>query len=407
MTDMARKRPRSPSTLFTPCPATLRSPRHQHVSTCSFSATIAAPQYRLRTKVPLLPSAATVSADHLMMSLPFRLKHDVSKLRSGLRPSTFFYSCRVLGPHTLHRNNSHVGTYALDDSRSGVPPNDFEFDEGDNDDCNATEGKPSSPFSSSREDWKSSSNTTPANAFSHDQPDPPDPTPGEPTTPPSSSGTYSYSYRRSQTSRGPSASAAEKPKEQSTGRVDLGDTKDLFRHMRTEFESVEVETPVEEDWEKRNAEVIHDDTMNNTQDVSQKRRSSAVYKTPQKRRDMPTRTSSSSIMRWFMRIPVYILSEVIIPVVDVGSLLWYDVKLNLLERIDNTDGNTFFAEDTGDDDVDHKVHDETTSVDRDDWRDTESDLSIEERQLLEVQRAAQNAVNGLGQTVKNLMRPFL
>lgn len=226
-----------------------------------------------------------------------------------------------------------------------------------------------------------------------------------------SSSVYSYSYRTAKQKR-PVVDKVAEPKVQG----DKPKTQDVFTHMRSEFDApedgfrpsdssanVNRNRNTGEGWSEpepqyREVEVVSDHPVDL---AGPGRNGSGGMKAP---------LSGAQIMRRVVGVPMFLFKEVAIPATEVLSVLWYDVKVRATDLVEGRHG--FF------------LSEEEAAVleDADDWArfsrrrrpgfedvDSEFDeelLSHEERQILQVERAAVFAVGKMQSSLRNFARLF-
>lgn len=212
-----------------------------------------------------------------------------------------------------------------------------------------------------------------------------------------SSSTYSLSYRKRNRTEGNGVEEGSR----NQPAVPM-DTSSVFAHMRAEFVSESQSTA--ERISSTPADFT-DDQEGEANDIG-KTASNAYAQDQHSSQNVvephPTLISTADIVKWFVRIPVMLLSEVVVPVVQVSSILWYDCKQHIL-GLQNQEERRFFLEhiEQGvNSSHPERVHNETL-WDLDDI--DEDRLTDEERQIMEVQRSATTAYKHLSSTVRKII----
>ncbi|PXF42415.1 hypothetical protein BWQ96_07856 [Gracilariopsis chorda] len=245
-------------------------------------------------------------------------------------------------------------------------------------------------FTTSKQAWDESKQAL-ANDFSSDAPQG---SAAEAAS--SSSSTYSISYRNRTRTEGNGVEGNIR----SQPAVPM-DTSSVFEHMRAEF--VSESEPAVEGVPSKPA-TFTDDQKDNTDDTGQ--HASNAYARDHHRSKTspaphPTLISTADIMKWFISIPVFLLSEVVVPIVQVSSFLWYDCKQRIL-GLQNQEERRFFLENieqSAYSSYSERAQNETI------WEldDIDEDrLTDEERQIMEIQRTATTAYKQVSSTVRGL-----
>ncbi|CAN8066263.1 unnamed protein product [Agarophyton chilense] len=172
------------------------------------------------------------------------------------------------------------------------------------------------------------------------------------------------------------------------------DTTSLFSHMRAEFNAV----PLNEQEGSPSQGPYSSDSQKKRHSKSGR---SIVSDIPERENNQqsflqhPASISGPDVVRWFLRAPVFILTDVIVPVAQVSSILWFDCKQWILGK-KNREEQLYFIEDS------QQAQDEFDSVQN--WEELDVDLTEEERQLRNIQNNVQAVVVYAQKALRNLIK---
>lgn len=224
---------------------------------------------------------------------------------------------------------------------------------------------------------------------------------------------YSYSYARSRKkprstrSSTPSAKTASKGGAPGTGNFEKAAAPSTFAHMRTEFQPSGSRSSEDIQFADNDPERGKDwvpvrtgYTANSEESHFEQQASSSRFEEDFGGTKPPRPLSTTSLIKALVRAPVWFLSDIVLPVADVVSLIWYDFKVWVLgwrERRSRKGPDKYFLpEVTGN---------MMSSID--DNNIEEDELSEEERQVMQVQRMGRRVIGGVQGTVKRLLGEFL
>ena len=189
----------------------------------------------------------------------------------------------------------------------------------------------------------------------------------------SNSGVYSYSFRRSQKQN----DMEDNSQHVSGNKPSYDDTTNLdgqFSEIRNQFTK---------------EEVVNTD-IDNSGRVRKTKRKRSIIKRVETSAE-PGIVSTGSMAKWAFGIPLHVMKEIVVPTVQVGTVVWFDFKVWLSCVIGGRAEDDYFV------DVIEEVY-EDSEVDSFSGRtETEQfgmdeELSEEEMQLLELQRNAGKAM---------------
>lgn len=274
----------------------------------------------------------------------------------------------------------------------------------------------SNAFSGSRAEWDQGtplnaefSSSKDSNPTSHEGSTYPAPNKSSnSSTPLQSSTVYSYSFR----------STSSKGRKGGKLYDDKANTETAFSKMRKEFGS----SPQEQG--QNNAGDEHEIASNiseaskrseqqpNVTDIydlplvtnSKKRQGRARRKQQQS----PGPPSGVQIARRIMSLPLFLLREIILPVMEVGSVLWFDTRAQLVDWVEGQSGYLMKSDELDDwdirEDEDWAKATETNSISGVDL--DEETLSEEERQVLQVERMTTGTVDTVQTALNQVSRLF-
>lgn len=113
-------------------------------------------------------------------------------------------------------------------------------------------------------------------------------------------------------------------------------------------------------------------------------------------RETLTVLSSKDLVKKFLGVPGYLLRELIVPISEVGSVLWYDMKMSVIDGLSGE--RRYFVDDGADCSTEYDQAEENAV----DMETDEEQLSVEERQIREVQESAMRAANKIQGTMVRL-----
>lgn len=231
------------------------------------------------------------------------------------------------------------------------------------------------------------------------------------TTASASSSVYSYSYKRSakREKRQRSENADDR---QDVDSIDpkAQDIRSAFAYMRDEFstspnnipnnigdreEKVASRETLRNDWECGWGEEDQVDEHGAWQSTSLEDQVDRSHETEE---HPPRPISSAKLMRHFVRAPTWVISEILLPAVDVVALVWFDLKVWLLRipgrQLQGEDRYFLPAL------KQKRIHAEEEDVSFD-------ELSEEEKQIEQIQATAKKAVKGIEGTVRKIFKDIL
>lgn len=258
--------------------------------------------------------------------------------------------------------------------------------------------KTQSAFSASRSEWDASPLPKTSDSEAADEKDESSSAAAAP-----SSTVYSYSYKSSKkrTKRNHSTEKSQGAATRDSQVEGLGGT---FRHMREEFltepnseygnhDKAESKRATEEDWEDE-WDLEDDDETSSWKEISNSVNRGNILD----ERDPPSPLSSAKLMQRAVRAPMWVLSELVLPTVDIVALLWFDCKVWLLrisERRVREGKERYFLP---------KLKRKRIAVEDTEY---EEGLTDEELQIKQVQTATKNVVKGVEGTVRKLLNDIL
>lgn len=229
-----------------------------------------------------------------------------------------------------------------------------------------------------------------------------------------SSTMYSYSFRSSgKKSHSGTEAVGRKTKENSDN------TKSPFSQMREEFafytdvqttnvgnQENNVASADKDAWPRRNSRDLRETEAQRSSNNQRQRR----RQTRRERKSTLQPLSGVQIARRLAGLPVFIMREVVVPITEVVSVVWFDLRAYVVDWAEEKSGYLIGHGDLEDWDKQEdmtwanemeKLANSGPSDQDDGW------LSEEERQIRQVERAADKAVNTVQSTFKQFARIFL
>lgn len=243
-----------------------------------------------------------------------------------------------------------------------------------------------SPFAASRAEWDTATdtdtNTGRGFSASKDESANADETPstdsaGSASSKTSNSGVYSYSYRRSRKQNDMEDSNQDNSQNVSENKPLSDDTTNLdgqFSRMRNEFKT---------------EEVVGTD-IDDAGRIRRTKRKRSVVKSVESSGE-PGVVSTGSMAKWAFSIPLYMMKEIVVPTVQVGTVVWYDFKVWLSCMIGGRAEDDYFVDVIEEVDEDSEVNSFSGRTETEQFG-MDEELSDEEKQLLELQRNAGKAM---------------
>lgn len=260
-----------------------------------------------------------------------------------------------------------------------------------------------SVFSSSRREWD-----TPAPPKSAPETRSEPGTGGPGTVNNDSSTVYSYRYARSKKKK-PRCPSSDDGSRREGGSASAASRMDgTFGHMREEFlsqtggasgsfeDEVEYVNFREDAWEDKEDEYAWQSVSRRV--MREQQVSSASDRDVEDETLPPRPLAAATLVRLVVRAPMWVLAEVVLPVVDIVALVWYDFKvwlLGLSERRSREGVDRYFLP---------KLKAKRGAVDEEE---SEELLSQEEKQIRQVHTTAKKVVDGVEGTVRKLFDDFL
>ncbi|KAI0559173.1 hypothetical protein FGB62_165g02 [Gracilaria domingensis] len=175
------------------------------------------------------------------------------------------------------------------------------------------------------------------------------------------------------------------------------DTTSLFSHMRAEFDS-------EPSKDREDSEPQGCSSHQGGEDRHQSLVRPPVSNLPGRDKSgisglqHPSSISAADVLRWILRAPVFILSDIVVPIAQVSSIMWYDGKQWIL-GLRNQEEKLYFIDDTQPSEQGFNSFDNNSETPWD-WDDMDVELTDEERLLNEIQSNMRTAVGHAYGTVR-------